>query len=76
MVKDLSKATEWLLKAAEQGCDKAQYSLGDLYNYGAHGVLEQDYTKAAEWYRRAAEQGHVEAQCNLGGDVSGWSGRS
>jgi TPR repeat protein len=41
--------------SAEQGYATAQYSLGQVYEYG-DGV-PQDYTQAMRWYRQAADQG-------------------
>ncbi|KAF9082384.1 hypothetical protein BGX23_012518 [Mortierella sp. AD031] len=64
VLRDYNKAMEWFLKAAEQGYDKAQYSIGELYDYG-EGV-EKDHDKALEWYLKAAEKGHADAQCNAG----------
>ena len=50
--------------SAEQGDAKAQYYLGDMYEYG-EGVPEDDAV-AVKWYTKAAEQGHAKAQYNLG----------
>ncbi len=43
-------------KAAKQGDDSAQYSLGDCYKDGK-GVVK-DEKKAVYWYEKAAEQGN------------------
>ena len=53
-----------LEKAATQGDDTAQYSLGVLYATG-DGV-RQDASTAAKWFQKAAEQGHASAQASLG----------
>ena len=47
--KDLTKAFEWNIKAAEKGLLKAQFSLALMYYY-----LLKDYDKAYIWYRSAA----------------------
>ena len=52
------------LKKAEQGNDKAQYSLGLMYAKG-QGVA-QDYKQATYWFTKAAELGGVAAQYILG----------
>ncbi len=64
MPQDYAQAALWYRKAAEQGDDIAQYSLGTLY-YNGQG-LPQDYTQALTWYRKAAEQGYAEAEVQLG----------
>ncbi|RDH88940.1 MAG: hypothetical protein DIZ77_05510 [endosymbiont of Seepiophila jonesi] len=58
--KDFSKAFLWFGKAAEQGFTKAQYNLGNLYEYG-WGVTA-DREQALHWYQAAAEQGHRQAK--------------
>ena len=58
------EAVKWFRKAAWEGDDNAQYSLGYCYAEG-HGV-QQDYEEAVKWYRLAAEHGNVSAQNNLG----------
>ena len=50
--------------AAEKGDAKAQFNLGNYYEYGK-GVTK-DAVEAVKWYRKAAEQGHAKAQCDLG----------
>lgn len=62
--KDEKKATEWLLKAANQRHAAAQNSLGFMYANG-RGV-PKNQKRAAEWYRQAAVQGNADAQYNLG----------
>jgi hypothetical protein len=62
--KDQAVAISWYRKAADQGDDLAQESLGIIYQYG-RGV-PQDYSTAASWYRKAAEQGDASAQGRLG----------
>ena len=59
-----TQAAFWYRKAAEQGHDEAQKSLGDLYDEG-QGV-PQDDAQAVFWYRKAAEQGNADAQDELG----------
>ena len=55
----------WYQKAAEQGDDRAQRSLGARYSLGL-GVPKDD-VKAARWIEKSAEQGNKSAQNNLGG---------
>src|SRR5947209_20159967 len=43
--KDLAKAAEWYLKAADKGYPQAQHSLGVLYELG-YGVRDDDATAA------------------------------
>ena len=62
--KDFEEAVKWYRKAAEQGFDSAQHSLGNCYYFG-HGV-DKDYVKAVKWYRKAAEQGCEFGQNSLG----------
>jgi len=52
----------WYTKAAEQGCANAQYSLGDLCQYGGGEEVQRDYKQAFYWYTKAAEQGHYFAK--------------
>ena len=49
---------------AEKGDKIAQFSLGNMYDFG-EGVPEDD-KEAVKWYRKAAEQGDADAQNNLG----------
>ena len=49
---------------AEQGNANAQFSLGNMYQFG-DGVVK-DHKIAARWYKRAAIQGVAKAQYNLG----------
>ena len=62
---DLAEAVRWYRMAAEQGHERAQFSLGALYLAGEAGVLK-DAAEAARWYRMAAEQGNEGAQFSLG----------
>lgn len=55
---------EWYKKVAENGNAKAQFYLGEMYEYGT-GV-KQNYAKALEWYKKAADNGNAEAQSYLG----------
>jgi len=50
----------WYFKAAEQGYDEAQYTLGWYYLRGI-GV-EKDSKQSIYWFRKAAEQGHTRAR--------------
>lgn len=62
--RDFLEASQWFLKAANQGHVLSQYYLGWLYNNGK-GV-PQDYIQAVYWYKKAAEQGNADAQYSLG----------
>ncbi|EJK56806.1 hypothetical protein THAOC_23231 [Thalassiosira oceanica] len=62
--KDMQRAIELWTEAAELGCTKAIFSLGNAFASG-DGV-EQDMAKAVEFYTNAAMQGHVESRNNLG----------
>jgi TPR repeat protein len=53
-----------LLKAAEQGCVRAQFLVGLAYHLG-RGVA-MDYEKASTWYTRAAGNADEFAIANLG----------
>lgn len=55
------------LKAAELGCDQAQYTLGLWYlHYVDTDYVPKDYAQAAFWLAKAAEQGNMDAQLKLG----------
>ena len=56
-----------VLKAAELGCDQAQYDLGLWYlHYMNTGYVQKDYVQAAFWLTKAAERGNMDAQLKLG----------
>ena len=59
--KDIDKAKNWLIKAAEQELPEAQQQLGYLY-----ALHEGDYTNAIKYLTQAANQGLATAQMNLG----------
>jgi TPR repeat protein len=63
VVKDQKQATSLFRKAAEQGHDKAEEKLGEMYAEGS-GVTK-NVQEAASWYRKAAAQGNTDAQHNL-----------
>lgn len=62
--KDLKKAARYYKLAADQGHDKAQFTLGRYYEDG-NGV-KKNLTDAFKYYKLAADQGHEKAQFNLG----------
>ena len=62
--KNLTKAAEWLEKAANQGHKEAMFNLGLLYRSG-EGV-KQDDARSAQLFRAAADFGHAQAQFELG----------
>jgi hypothetical protein len=55
---------KWCRKAADQGNSRAQFNVGQMYEWG-NGV-PQDFAEAVKWYRKAAEQGGAAAQFKLG----------
>jgi TPR repeat protein len=57
---DFAKAAKWIRKAADQGNEYAQNSMGGMYERG-EGV-PKNKTEAAKWYRKAAEQGDADAK--------------
>ena len=59
-----AEALDSLLRAAEDGCLRAQFLAGLAYHTG-RGVAV-DYQRAADWYRRAAGGGDSNAITNLG----------
>ena len=58
--KDDAKAFYWLKKAADNGCDSAQFSLGYDYFHGVRG-LAKDEEKGYFYLQKAADQGHLDA---------------
>lgn len=63
--KDLSKALEWYLKAAEHDNPYAQYTSGVLLLSGEPPIV-QDQTKGIELLKKAAASGLPAAQFDLG----------
>lgn len=61
---DPNESFHCLYLVAQDGMERAQDLLGDLYYYG-NGV-EQDHSEAVKWFRRSAEQGYARAQNDLG----------
>ena len=62
--KDLKKAFDLYLQAAELGYDEAQLRVGYMYHY-SEGT-SQDQTKAFLWFQKAAFQGNMTALFILG----------
>lgn len=58
------EAEKWTRLAAEKGHARAQFNLGQIYQFGL-GV-EEDNEEAIKWYRRAAAQGNSDAQWRIG----------
>ena len=66
--KDVTKAMEWWIKAAEHydgGDSIAMLNLGKIYLDGGDGV-EKNLDQAVEWLTRAADTGNGEGCCLLG----------
>ena len=57
---DSIKGRQYFERSAQAGYDKAQRSLGFLYEYGFGGIAK-DIEKAKYWYQLAADQGNQEA---------------
>ena len=72
VTKDLSKAAQWMGKAAELGDSGAQHNLGAMYANGS-GVV-QDWALARTWYLKAAAQGNALAQSNLAANYANGRG--
>jgi len=62
VTQDDSEAVRWYRKAAEQGNEFAQSTLGYMYRYG-DGV-PKDYVSAYMWSSLAAAQGDLYAQAD------------
>ena len=69
---DFDSALQIMRTLADQGSDRAQYSMGYLLTQDEN--IEPDPDQAAEWYLKAANQGHVRAQYDLGMLYSGNGG--
>ena len=61
---DYNAARTWYEKAIENGCLKANVSLGVMYEYGFGA--DTDYTKAYELFKKSAEHGNADAMWELG----------
>lgn len=57
--KDLNKALNYYVEAAERNCACAQWQIGNYYLDGYLGT--KDIRKALEWYEKAADQGYYPA---------------
>jgi TPR repeat protein len=66
--KYMSKAKEWMEKAATMGYAQAMVELAEMYEYneGEEDNNEEAERKALQWYKKASEQGHAEAIENIG----------
>jgi TPR repeat protein len=54
---------------AEAGDSKAQFALGNLYQFGTQGAdggAKPDYAAAGYWYQQASDRGHAQACYALG----------
>ena len=61
---DRRTALKWLIKAAEDGHNVAQYNLGVVYS-GELYPETKDIEKAKYWFRKAADNGDTEAKRKL-----------
>ena len=57
-------AAEWFRKAADQGYDKAQYELAEMYHNGELG--DDQRANCIPWFLKAAAQGDAQAQAEVG----------
>ena len=64
VIQDKALALAWLKKAAAQGSDGAENTLGRLYS-GEEGV-PQDLAVSADWFRKASEHGAGYSRYRLG----------
>ena len=55
---------KWYRLSAEQGYERGQCNLGEMYEYGK-GVA-QNYEEALKWYKKAADQGNAWSQYKIG----------
>ena len=62
--KDYSKALELYKKAASNGIDEANFSLGLMHHYGKGKLVS--YEEAYDYYYKSALNNNPEAQFNLG----------
>lgn len=62
---NVTEGVQYYTLSANNGYVRAQYEIGNFYQYGTYGLLK-DPVKAVEFYQKAAAQGHPEAQNNLG----------
>ncbi len=63
ITQDYAEARKWLIKAARQNYDTAQFELGNWYLHGVGG--KRDLEKAFAWTLRAARAGNVAAQAGV-----------
>ncbi|CAG1773159.1 partial Secretory immunoglobulin A-binding protein EsiB, partial [uncultured bacterium] len=67
VAKDLKKADELLLQAADFGEPKAQLKIAKYYLTGAFGhTFAQNYRAALDWFKRASAHGVAEAEYEVG----------
>ena len=57
---DYKKALEWYMKAAEQGYEKAQYMVRQIY------FKIQDYDNLLKWCKKGIEQNQTDAKYTMG----------
>lgn len=67
VMEDVILAAKWYEKAASQGHEEAQYSLGTFYEDG-RGVIKNKVL-AKMWYQKSAEQGHKLVQLKLNEEI-------
>ena len=58
---DKEKQAALLEKAAEKGDAESQYALGNIYDRGGSGVI-QNHAASIAWYKKAAAQKHLRAE--------------
>jgi uncharacterized protein len=62
--KDLGKAMDWYIEAANTGDGDQQFTLGDIYTEGK--IVPIDLAEAAKWYERSANGGFIFAFVTVG----------
>ena len=63
VIKNIDRAIEWYIKAAELGHLESQYRLGEIYYDGQE--VNKNENEAIKWFKMAADQGKAEAQYYL-----------
>lgn len=67
VTKDIKKADELLLQAADFGDPKAQLKIAKYYLTGAFGhAFPQNFRTALDWFKRASAHGVAEAEYEVG----------
>jgi TPR repeat protein len=63
--KNVPRAADLFLQAANEGNTLAQVALGELYSTTGEGI-ETNYSEALQWFKKAANKGYEPAYFKLG----------